>query len=205
MVKRMYGRAKRPDLLAGLSNDVFPISNVECLCSMKRELITPQFKGLPGVQSAISCLKPNSASAPIPCRFPVLPPISQIDVLSSKMSGSSEFDDRTIMKSRISNVTCLNADELEKDSFFSTELPSGRIAKKDFGIKPHDSEFVRLCKMNGRKNLLKDVEILERQTAAPRARDFEMTKKRTMLPSTNESWKPSAWVKFGMYEKSQNR
>lgn len=223
MVKRMYPRANNPNLLAledistectTVSGAVPSISNVQCLCKTDKELPPPtsSFRGkfLPGVQSSISCLRPESGNAQTPhtVRFPVLPPISQIGILSSRTDSSSGFDERKRIGSRIavSNVTCLNADVLAKDMAYSTALPSGRMAKKDYGIKSFDSEFIKLCKMNGRKNLLKDMEILNKKTSAvSNVYDFEMTNRRTMLRSPNESWKPSEWTKFEVHKKYQLR
>lgn len=221
MVKRMYPRVNKPNPLVlenisaectTVSGVVPSISNVQCLCRSERELTPPasSLRGrvLPGVQSSISCLRPESGKAQTPysVRFPVLPPISQIGILSSRTDSSSDFDERKSIESRISNVTCLNADVLAKDMAYSTALPSGRMAKKDYGIKPFDSEFVKLCKMNGRKNLLKDTEILNRKTGAvSNVYDFKMTNRRTMLRSPNESWKPSEWTKFEVYKKCQLR
>lgn len=191
-----------------ISNVIPPISNVDCLCKMEKESTPPpaSTKILPGVKSAISCLKPGSGNIQyMPYRFSVLPPISQIDILSSRSNSSNEFDERNNVESRISNVACLNADGLEKDAVFSSELPSGRMAKKDYGIKPYDSEFIKLCKMNGRTDLLKDTQILERKTNGLNMSNFEKTRRRTILRSANKSWKPSEWVKFGVYEAGQLR
>ncbi len=206
MVKRTFKQPRRPDLLTGIqeitpiSRSVIPpISNIDCLSGKLGKQPTPPRKArtFPGAQT-FNLLKQSSAEIPRkPYKFTALPPISQIDVLSSRTPADTNNEIKND-KFPISNVPCLNADESNlSNEEFNNVLPSGRVAKKDYGIIPTDSEFVKLCKMNGRKNLLKEQEILNKSIGS--TREYNLTQKRTILRSPNGDWIPSDWVKFKVY------
>ena len=212
MVKRMFEQPRRADLLAGKQEvtpitvipplPLAPISNIDCLSGKLGKKPTPPRKArtFPGAQS-FNPLRPSSGEVPRkPYKFATLPPISQIDFLSSRTPANTNNNIKND-KFPISNVPCLNADEPNlRYEDFNDILPSGRVAKKDFGIKPTDSEFIKLCKMNGRTNLLKEKEILNKSIAIGLpAREFKMTQRRTILRSPNGDWTPSDWVKFKVY------
>ena len=213
MVKRMFEQPRKTDLLF-LKEEITPIaiippiSNIDCLAGKSGKESTPAHKGrsrtFPGAQSS-NPLIPHTGEIPRkPFKFTTLPPISQIDVLSSRVPNK-ERNDLQSERLPISNVPCLNTDASElKYEDFNNILPSGRLAKKDYGITPRDSEFIKLCKMNGRKNLLKEQEILNK-CIKPTVREFEQTQKRTILRSPNEDWIPSTWAKFKVYGKGQLR
>ena len=214
MVKRMFEQPRKPDLLA-VKEEISPIaiippiSNIDCLAGKLGKESTPPRKGrsrtFPGAQSS-NPLIPNTGEIPRkPFKFTTLPPISQIDFLSSRVPDNASNDLQS-ERLPISNVPFLNkTDDTElKYEDFNNILPSGRIARKEYGITPRDTEFIKLCKMNGRKNLLKEQEILDK-CIKPTAREFELTQKRTILRSPNEDWIPSTWAKFKVYGKGQLR
>ena len=212
MVKRTFKQPRRPNLLAETQQlppikAIPPISNVDCLLDHRDTEPTPPRKArtFPGAQS-YNPLRPSSGEIPRkPYKFTALPPISQIDFLSSRAPADTNKEVRNEMFP-ISNVPCLNAHEsnVENDEF-NDFLPSGRAAKKDYGINPTDTEFIRLCKMNGRKNLLKEQEILNKSMGQT-THEFQLTHKRTILRSPNGEWIPSDWVKFKVYgQKGQLR
>ena len=213
MVKRMFEKPWRPDLLTGAqefpsSTVIPPISNIDCLSDKPWKEPTPPRKArtFPGVTSR-NPLRPYSGEMPRKLnKFTSLPPISQIDFLSDTRAPVSGNDDFKNNKIPISNVPCLNRHEANlKYEDFNDILPSGRVAKKHHGIQSTDTEFIKLCKMNGRKNLLKEQEILNKSIGQT-TREYMSTQKRTILRSPNEKWIPSDWVKFNVYgQKEQLR
>ena len=207
----MFKKTQRPDLLAEKQElppikAIPPISNVDCLSGKLDKEPTPPRKArtFPGAQS-FNPLRPSSGEIPRkPYKFTALPPISQIDFLSSKAPANTNKEVRNEMFP-ISNVPCLNAHEFNVENDEFNVLPSGRAAKKDYGIIPTDTEFIKLCKMNGRKNLLKEQEILNKSIGQT-THEFKLTHKRTILRSPNGEWIPSDWIKFQVYgEKGQLR
>lgn len=216
MVKRMFEQPWRPNLLAGepeitpfgFNRVIPPISNIDCLSDKPGKEPTPPRKArtFPEGQS-FNPLRPCSGTIPRkPYKFTILPPISQIDFFSSRTPGdSNKLNDFTNGKFPISNVTCLNADELPQgEKSFEDVLPSGRMIKKDHGIRPYDSEYIKLSKSNGRKDLLRPLEISNKSTGST-PRDFTLTQRRTILRSPDKRWQPSDWVKFKVYGKGQLR
>ncbi|XP_028404095.1 uncharacterized protein LOC114526766 [Dendronephthya gigantea] len=206
MVKRMFEKPRRPDLLMGTqefpsATVIPPISNIDCLTDKQGKEPTPprKAKTFPGVTSR-NPLRPFSGEMPRkPYKFTTLPPISQIDFLSGASASVSGKDDYKNDKIPISNVPCLNRGEADlKYEDFNDILPSGRVAKKCHGIKPADTEYIKLCKMNGRKNLLKEQEILNKAIGQTNL-EYMSTNKRTILRSPDEEWIPSDWVKFKVY------
>jgi hypothetical protein len=212
MVKRMFKQPQRLDLLEEKHEIspikvIPPISNVDCLSGKLDKEPTPPRKArtFPGAQS-FNPLRPSSGEIPRrPYKFTALPPISQIDFFSSRVPVDTNDEIKNDILP-ISNVPCLNGHESDvKNDEFDDVLPSGRVAKKDYGINPRDSEFIKLCKMNGRKNLLKEQDILNKSVGET-TRDFKLTHKRTILRSPNGEWIPSDWVKFKVYgQKGQLR
>ena len=213
MVKRMFEQPKRLNLLAEkqeitVVTAIPPISNIDCLSSKLGKDPTPPRQGrsrtFPGAQSS-NPLIPSPGEIPRkPFKFATLPPISQIDVLSGKTPADTR-NDFNPDRFPISNIPNLNIDEPNVTyTDLNDVLPSGRVAKKDHGIKPTDTEFIKLCKMNGRKNLLKEQEILDKSIGKT-THEFTLTQKRTLLRSPNEDWIPSSWVRFKVYGKGQLR
>lgn len=210
----MFEKARRTDLLmkkqdTRLTAPIIPssnLTNIDCLTGRLGKEPSPPRKArsFPAAKS-FNPLRPSSGEVPKnPHKFTILPPISQIHFFSCQ-TPSDDYPTKSD-KFPISNVRCLNVDESKsRYEVFTDILPSGRVAKKDYGIKSTDSEFVKLCKMNGRTNLLKEQENWNKSKAGGPSRNFRLTQRRTILRSPDENWIPSAWVKFEVYGRPQLR